>query len=153
MKRLAPRLTLLAAIVASLPALAQPAAPDYVDSNQFLKAAGERVLPPDIPWNGSSQQFAVAKDDPWATPFEASGFTHTPPYDETIAYLQKLAAAQPNLIQLTALQEKTGEGRPFMMAIVSASADKSAAGLKASGKPTLYIEAGIHPGEANDKDA
>lgn len=153
MKRLAPRLTLLAAIVASLPALATPAAPDYVDAHQFLKAAGERVLPPDIPWNGASQQFAVAKDDPWATPFEASGFTHTPPYEETLAYLRKLAAARPELIQLTALPEKTGEGRPFMMAVVSTSADKSAAGLKTSGKPTLYIEAGIHPGEANGKDA
>ncbi|NHQ81246.1 peptidase [Chromobacterium vaccinii] len=153
MSRLLPSLTFFAAALASLPAGASPAAPDYVDPGQFLQSAGQRVLPPDIPWNGKSQQFTATKDDPWATPLEASGFAHTPPYPETLAYLQKLAAAKPDLIQLTELQEKTGEGRPFMMAVASSSADKSAAGLKASGKPTVYIEAGIHPGEANGKDA
>ncbi|OWY38485.1 peptidase [Xenophilus sp. AP218F] len=153
MSRTASRLTLISALLASLPAFATPAAPDYVDADQFLNAAKQRVLPPDIPWNGKSQQFAVAKDDPWATPFEASGFTHTPPYNETLAYLERLAAARPELIKLVALEEKTDEGRPFMMAVVSTSGDKSAAGLKASGKPTIYVEAGIHPGEANGKDA
>ncbi|WP_293763163.1 M14 family metallopeptidase [uncultured Aquitalea sp.] len=147
------RLTLLSALLVAWPAFAEPAAPDYVDPGQFLQAAQQRVLPPDIPWNGKSEAFVVAKDDPWATPFEASGLTHTPPYNETLAYLERLAAARPDLIRLTPLAEKTGEGRDFMMAVVSTVADKSAAGLQASGKPTVYVQAGIHPGEANGKDA
>jgi hypothetical protein len=39
------------------------------------------------------------------------------------------------------------------MAIVSSDHDKSIANLKASPKPIVYMQAGIHPGEANGKDA
>lgn len=147
------RLTLLASLLCALPALAVPTGPDYVDDSQYLSAARQRILPPDIPWNGDSQRFAVAPGDPLATPLEASAFRHTPPYDETVAYLEKLAAAQPGLISLQWLKEKTSEGRDMIMAVVSTSADKSPQGLRKTGKPTLYIEAGIHAGEANGKDA
>ena len=150
----AQRLTLIAALVSTLPAWAGvPTGPDYIDDSQFLSAAKQRILPPDIPWSGKSLAFAVAANDPWATPFEASGMQHTPPYSETVAYLQRLAAARPELIRLVTLTEPTDEGRPLVMAVVSTSADKSAAGLRASGKPTVYVQAGIHAGEANGKDA
>ncbi|MDN0081328.1 M14 family metallopeptidase [Crenobacter sp. SG2305] len=146
-------LTTLAALFASHAVFAVPTGPDYIDDSQFLTAAKTRVLPPDIPWQGKSLAFAVQPGDAWATPLEASNFTRTPRYTDTVAYLERLARAKPGLIELVNLPEKTDEGRPFVMAVVSTSADKSPAGLKKTGKPTIYIEAGIHPGEANGKDA
>ena len=86
-------------------------------------------------------------------PLEASGFKHTPAYPETIAYLNRLAAAKPALLKLSPMAEKTDQGHDMMMAVVSAAADKSPQGLRASGKPLIYVQAGIHPGEANGKDA
>lgn len=123
------------------------------DSVQFLAAAQTRILPPDIPWDGKSQEFAVEPANPWATPAEAAGFTQTPAYDETVAFLKRLAEAFPALVELVTLPERTDEGRTFTMAIVSSDADKSIAGLKDSPKPVVYMQAGIHPGEANGKDA
>ena len=41
----------------------------------------------------------------------------------------------------------------MLLVTASTEADKSAAGLKRSAKPTLLVEAEIHPGEANGKDA
>lgn len=142
-----------AALHLSPHAHAMPAAPDYIDDSQYLSAARQRVLPPDIPWQGDSQRFAAKADDPWATPLEASGFKHTPAYPETIAYLQKLAAAKPALLKLAPMTEKTDQGHEMMMAVVSTATDKSPQGLRASGKPLIYVQAGIHPGEANGKDA
>jgi len=155
MKRLplCTRLTIVASLLASLPALAVPTAPDYVDDSQYLAAARQHILPADIPWSGKSEQFIVAKDDPFITPIEASDFQHTPTYFDTLAYLQKLQDAAPKLIKMVTLPEKTDAGTPFNMVIVSKSSDKSPAGLKASGKPTIFVEAEIHPGEANGKDA
>jgi len=147
------QMTMLATLVTSLPAFAVPTGPDYVDDSQYLAAARQKILPPDIPWNGKSQSFIAAKDDPYITPIEASDFKHTPTYFDTLAYLQKLQSAKPSLIQLQTLPETTDNGVPFTMVIVSKSADKSPAGLKASGLPTVYVEAEIHPGEANGKDA
>jgi hypothetical protein len=144
---------MLASALASLPAFAVPSAPDYVDDSQYLTAARNHILPPDIPWTGKSEQFIAAKTDPFVTPIEASDFQHTPTYFETLDYLKKLQAAKPDLIKLMSYGENTDTGTPFSMVIVSKSSDKSAAGLKASGRPTVYVEAEIHPGEANGKDA
>jgi hypothetical protein len=147
------RLTLLASLFASLPALAVPVGPDYVDGSQYLAAARQKILPPDIPWHGQSEQFIASKDDPFITPIEASDFQHTPTYFDTLTYLQKLQTARPDLIKMMTLPEATDAGTPFTMVVVSKSADKTAAGLKATGLPTIYVEAEIHPGEANGKDA
>lgn len=147
------RLTMLASLLASLPAFAVPTGPDYVDDSQYLNAARKHILPPDIPWAGKSEQFIAAKNDPFVTPIEASDFQHTPTYFETLDYLKKLQDAKPGLIKVMSYGEKTDAGTPFTMVVVSKSSDKSAAGLKASGRPTVYVEAEIHPGEANGKDA
>jgi len=128
-------LTTLAALFASHAVFAVPTGPDYVDDSQFLTAAKTRVLPPDIPWQGKSLAFAVKPDDAWATPLEASNFTRTPRYTETVTYLERLARAKPGLIELVNLPEKTDEGRPFVMAVVSTSADKSPAGRRPASRP------------------
>ena len=43
---------------------------------------------------------AFAATDDWATPAEASGFTRTPRYAETMAYFERLDAAQPVELRL-----------------------------------------------------
>ena len=108
-------------------------------------------LPPELPWDGQSQELIVAQDDPWITPAERTGLTATPTYDETVAWLQRLAAAAPelNLVSLG----KSHEGRDIWMVIASVEGAVTPATLKAAGKPTLLAQAGIHPGEIDGKDA
>jgi len=51
-------------------------------------------LPPTVPWNGKSRELMLPADDPWVTPAEISGLKRTPRYDETIAWLRRLADAR-----------------------------------------------------------
>ena len=108
-------------------------------------------LPPVLPWDGKSQELIVAQDDPWITPAERTGLTATPTYAETVAWLERLAAAAPelNLVSLG----KSHEGRDIWMVVASAEGAFTPATLKAAGKPTLLAQAGIHPGEIDGKDA
>ncbi len=75
-------------------------------------------LPPELPWDGKSQQLIVPDDDPWITPAERTGLTATPTYEETAAWLEQLAAAAPEL-QLVSLG-KSYEGRDIWMVVASA---------------------------------
>lgn len=108
-------------------------------------------LPPELPWDGKSQQLIVDEDDPWITPAERTGLTATPTYDETIAWLQRLVAAAPQLSMVSL--GKSHEGRDIWMVIASADGASTPAALKATGKPTLMAQAGIHSGEIDGKDA
>ena len=111
----------------------------------------EQTLPPETPWDGASRRLAVPGDDPWATPFEKSGLTDTPRYDETVAWLGKLADASPE-VEMVALGTSP-EGRTIWMVVASADRAFTAEALAKSGKPTLYVQAGIHAGEIDGKDA
>ena len=48
-------------------------------------------LPSEHPWSGASEQLALAPDESWATPFEASGQVASPDYAETMDWLERLA--------------------------------------------------------------
>lgn len=109
------------------------------------------ILPPEIPWEGKSLALVAGSSDPWITPTETSGFSRTPRYDETIAYLRRLAAAAPE-IQMVSLG-KSPEGRDIWMAVVSRERAATPESLKAAGKPVLLAQAGIHAGEIDGKDA
>ncbi|MFC1543049.1 M14 family metallopeptidase [Candidatus Neomarinimicrobiota bacterium] len=111
----------------------------------------EAPLPPLLPWDGLSQELIVAQDDAWITPAERTGLTTTPSYDETVAWLEQLAAAAPEL-QLISLG-KSPERRDIWMVVASQDKATSPATLKATGKPTLLVQACIHPGECDGKDA
>lgn len=108
-------------------------------------------LPPEVPWSGKSLSLLVGEDDPWVTPSELTGLTATPSYDETIAWLQKLVAATPELEMISL--GKSHEGRKIWMVIASTDHAFTPAELKATGKPTLLAQAGIHSGEIDGKDA
>jgi len=111
----------------------------------------EAALPPLAAWNGATRSLVVAADHPWVTPFEASGLRRTPSYDETVHWLRKLADATPE-ISMESLGTSP-EGREIWLAIASLSPEHSAEALRASGKPILFAQAGIHSGEIDGKDA
>ncbi|MDD0973991.1 M14 family metallopeptidase [Pseudomonas fontis] len=137
-----------------LPALAAlPAAPAYIDDSGYPAAAKQRILPAMFEQTLTSTRYLAKPDNPLITLAESSKFQQTSNYTQTRAYMDKLAAASGGTIKLSDLPETSAEGHPMLLAVVSTEADKSPAGLKASGKPTLFIEAEIHPGEANGKDA
>ncbi|WP_260929721.1 M14 family metallopeptidase [Novosphingobium sp. 9] len=101
------------------------------------------VLPPPLPWAGASEALIVPSSDPWITPAEASAFRTTPGYDEMRGWLERLAGAS-SLITLETFG-KSGEGRDLLMV----RASKGASG----NKPVLLVQAGIHSGEIDGKDA
>ncbi|GLU40969.1 M14 family metallopeptidase [Pseudomonas sp. NBRC 100443] len=138
----------------SLPALAAlPQAPGYVDDSSYPAAARQRILPPMFEQKLSSTRYLAKPDDPLITLAESSGFRQTSDYQQTREYLKKLADASGGKLQLSELPEKSASGEPMLLVTASTEADKSPAGLNGSGKPTLFVEAEIHPGEANGKDA
>ena len=111
----------------------------------------EAFLPPARPWRGASEALVAKPDDPWITPSEATGLTDTPNYEETVAYLRRLAAASP----LLDLQEfgRTAQGRPLYLVIASQGKAFTPEAVRLSGKPALLAQAGIHSGEIDGKDA
>jgi Zinc carboxypeptidase len=111
------------------------------------------ILPPALPWSGASRDLALPPDsrDPWVTSSEKSGLTETPTYDETVAWLKGLVAAAPDLDMVSL--GKSGEGRDLWMVIASRAKDKSPAAIRASTKPVVFVQAGIHSGEIDGKDA
>lgn len=108
-------------------------------------------LPPVIEWNGASRDIVVDESDPWITPAERSGLTATPDYDETMAWLRRLVDAAPEL-EMTSLG-LSPDGRDIWMVIASKERAFKPESLRATGKPMLFAQAGIHAGEIDGKDA
>ena len=104
------------------------------------------LLPKLLPWQGASEQLIVGKGD-WVTPSEAKDFHTTPDYRETRAFLDRLAAASPD-IQTEDIGTSAG-GRQVQLVTLS----ERGSDPKSNGKPTLLVQAGIHSGEIDGKDA
>ena len=100
------------------------------------------VLPPTLPWSGVSERLVAADDDPWITPAERARFVTTPRYAEVRAWLERLDAASP-LISVETFG-RSGEGRDLLMVRASKGG---------AGKPVVLVQAGIHAGEIDGKDA
>lgn len=111
----------------------------------------QSILPPVQEWHGKSENLIAKANNPWITPTEKSDFVTTPTYDETMNWLKKLADASP-LLTLISIG-KSPEGRDIMMVIASNDKRVNAAALKNSDKPLLLVQAGIHSGEIDGKDA
>ncbi|MET0936252.1 MAG: M14 family metallopeptidase, partial [Luteibacter sp.] len=95
---------------------------------------------------------AIHAKDTWTTPAEASRFRTTPSYAETQAFLQRLATAAPDTIRLETFGT-TPEDRPMTVVIAGKDGDLSPERAHAAGKPVVLLQAGIHPGEIEGKDA
>lgn len=91
-------------------------------------------------------------DIDWTTPAEASQFRSTPSYEQTQAYLQRLQQAAPNAIRLENFGTSP-QGRPMTMVIASKGGTFTPDAARAAHKPIVLVQAGIHPGEIEGKDA
>jgi hypothetical protein len=114
-----------------------------------LTSAQNPILPPLIPWNGASRSLIVPANDPWITPSETTGLKTTPRYDETVAYLNRLVKAAPQLKMVSL--GKSAEGRDVWMVIASKERAFSPEALHR--KPVVLAQGGIHAGEIDGKDA
>lgn len=88
----------------------------------------------------------------WTTPAERAGFRTTPSYAETLAYLERLQKEAPGRIRL----ERFGvspQGRPMMAVIANANGIFTPEGARSAKLPIVLVQAGIHPGEIEGKDA
>ena len=104
------------------------------------------TLPPLMPWQGASEALIQPKN-PWVTPAELNGLVDSPDYQATMVYLRKLAESSSEL-RLEVIG-KSPQGRDIVL--VKASRQPDLVGK--SGRPTLLVQAGIHSGEIDGKDA
>jgi hypothetical protein len=99
---------------------------------------------------GAAPPKAVMTD--WITPAERSAFRTTPSYDDTKAYLERLAAAMPDTIHLTRFGVSP-EGRDLMLVVAAKDGEFTPEAARKSGKEIVLVQAGIHSGEIEGKDA
>ena len=111
----------------------------------------QSILPPAMEWKGKSEALIVNAANPWITPAERSNFATTPSYAETMSYCKKLCAASPLLSMVNI--GKSVEGRDIYMIIASTEKMVTVTTLRNSSKPLLLVQAGIHSGEIDGKDA
>jgi murein tripeptide amidase MpaA len=88
----------------------------------------------------------------WRTPAEISGYRTTPDYAETVAYLERIAAAAPEEVKIENFG-KTGEGRDLKIVIVSKDGVFDPLEIHASGRAILLVQNSIHAGEMDGKDS
>jgi len=88
----------------------------------------------------------------WRTPAERSDYRTTPRYDETMAYIQRVAAAAPGQVKVEVFG-KTGEGRDLLDVVVSRDGVFDPEALHRAGRPVLLIQNAIHAGEMDGKDS
>jgi hypothetical protein len=87
----------------------------------------------------------------WQTFFEKSGGLETPRYDETMRYLQRLDNASPALRVTSFGTSPLGRKNPLV--IIDKDEKFSAPKVRKTGKAIVLIQAGIHAGEIDGKDA
>jgi hypothetical protein len=88
----------------------------------------------------------------WRTPAEMSGFVTTPNYEETLRYLERLQKAAPDKIHLERFGT-TAAGRPMMGVVASNHKLFTPEAARAAHLPVILLQAGIHSGEIEGKDA
>lgn len=92
-----------------------------------------------------------AQDADWLTYYEKSNFLETPRYVETIQYAKKLAEAS-EFIDYSVFG-KSLQNRDLPLLIIDKNKNFSPQSVRESGNAVLFIEACIHPGESEGKDA
>jgi murein tripeptide amidase MpaA len=95
---------------------------------------------------------AGAQSPDWRTPAENSNYRTTPDYAETMAYIERMAAAAPGQVKVENFG-KTGEGRDLKIVIVSKDGVFDPSAIHDSGRAILLVQNAIHAGEMDGKDA
>ncbi len=94
---------------------------------------------------------SVAQDHDWLTDYEKSGGSDTPRYKETISFCKKLADAS-KMITYTTFGTSP-QGRDLPMLILDREGMSEPWAIHAAGRAILLIQACIHAGESEGKDA
>jgi len=94
---------------------------------------------------------SVSQDNEWITHYEKSNFLETPRYKETIEYSKKLAESSA-IIKYDSFGTSV-QGRDLPLIIVDKNQNFTPESIKKSGNAILFIEACIHAGESEGKDA
>lgn len=89
--------------------------------------------------------------DEWLTRAERTGFKETENYEDTRAYARRLDAASP-WIKLVSFGTSP-QGRDLMLLVASKDGAFDPAAARATGKPVVLVQNGIHSGEIEGKDA
>jgi hypothetical protein len=113
-----------------------------------LQVAAQDHLPPLPQWHGASEQLIKTKSYPWVTPAELTALTDTPDYATTMAYLRKLVDSSA-LLELEQFGT-SAQGRAMYVVKASSALHKIA---QNPDRPLLLVQAGIHSGEIDGKDA
>ncbi|CAM3840913.1 M14 family metallopeptidase [Rheinheimera salexigens] len=106
------------------------------------------TLPPLVAWQGQSEQLMQTEASTWVTPAELSQLTDSPDYAATFAYVQKLVASS----DLLAIEQFGTSPQGRAMFVVKASKQLANMAQNAN-RPLLLVQAGIHSGEIDGKDA
>jgi len=94
---------------------------------------------------------SFAQSAQWLTWYEKSNYLETPRYEETIKYSKMLANAS-DFIHYTTFG-KSPQGRDLPLLIADKNKNFSPENVHQSNNAVLLIEACIHPGESEGKDA
>jgi murein tripeptide amidase MpaA len=87
----------------------------------------------------------------WRTLAEETNYQKTPRYAETVAYSRKLDKASPLIIYKSF--GKSGEGRDLPLLVAAAGQTFTPETARRRGKAVVLIQACIHAGESDGKDA
>jgi len=98
----------------------------------------------------ASRSARVSGSNAWLTRPERTDYAETSRYDDVMAYMKQMAAVNPQ-IHLTTYGY-TYEGKPLPLAVIGAPGS-SAAEVLATRKTRVYIQANIHAGEVEGKEA
>ncbi|WP_137224635.1 M14 family metallopeptidase [Shewanella sp. MEBiC00475] len=125
--------------------------PLIVATEQIALFENDSILPPIHPWSGASEALLLSAEQPWATPFEQQGYVSSPNYHDTMEWLDKLVDSSDVLQKISI--GKSPQGRDIWMIIASQDGESTAQALSDNGKATVLVQAGIHSGEIDGKDA
>jgi hypothetical protein len=87
----------------------------------------------------------------WYTRAERTGYRQTATYDQTVEYLRRLPAAS-RWISVQSFGA-SGQGRDLILVVASNDRAFTPEAARATGKPVVLIQCGIHSGEIEGKDA
>lgn len=93
----------------------------------------------------------IAQQNEWQTDYEQSGYMATPRYEATMNYLLKLDAASDSMA--TGVFGHSAQRRELLYAIIDRDGLKDPEAIRAEGRILLLVQACIHAGESEGKDA
>jgi murein tripeptide amidase MpaA len=120
------------------------------DPNNALDEPDNPFLPPLSAWSGASERHLAAADDPWITRAESSDFRDTADAVETWEWLRRLEDACDDMAIRTIGQSA---GRREIDMVIASRFGFDPHAVRASAKAIVLVQACIHAGEVDGKDA